>query len=76
MTNGFGKKWADHEHAIALHYYFLYNVCRKHTTLGTTPAVAPGVTDEAWTVADLVRLLEEEERLRANGGRINREDRT
>ncbi len=74
LTNAFSKKWANHEHAIALHYFY-YNFCRKHMTLGTTPAIAAGVTDKAWSVADLVRLLEKEERLRANGGRINRTDR-
>lgn len=36
--------------------------CRKHMTLGTTPAVAAGLSDRQWTVGDLVELLEREER--------------
>lgn len=44
-----------------------YNVCRAHQTLGgKTPAMAAGVTDRRWTVADLVGLLEARE---AAGGR-------
>lgn len=74
LTNAFSKKWVNHEHAIALHYFY-YNFCRKHSTLKTTPAIAAGVTEKQWTVADLVELLEREEKCRANGGRINREDR-
>lgn len=74
LTNAFSKRIVNHEHAIAMHYYH-YNFCRKHKTLGTTPAVAAGVADHEWTVAELVGLLENEERLTANGGRINRADR-
>jgi len=33
-----------------------YNFCRKHHTLGTTPAVAAGLTGETWTIE---RLLSE-----------------
>lgn len=75
LTNAFSKKWTNHAHAIALHYFY-YNFCRKHTTLGMTPAQAAGLTQKAWTVADLVGLLEEEEQKIANGGRINRSDRS
>lgn len=75
LTNAFSKKIVNHEHAIALHY-FHYNFIRRHKTLGTTPAVEAGLTDHEWTVADLVRLLENEEQKVANGGRINRADRT
>ena len=35
-----------------------YNFCRVHKTLGTTPAVAAGVTDHVWTVAEIIALLE------------------
>lgn len=51
LTNAFSKKWRNHEHAIALHF-FHYNWCRKHQTLKTTPAIAAGLTDRVWTVAD------------------------
>jgi IS1 family transposase len=75
LTNAFSKKWANHEHALALHF-FVYNFVRPHQTLKTTPALAAKITDKAWTVADLVDMLEREEQLRENGGRINRADRT
>ncbi len=75
LTNAFSKKLANHEHAIALHY-FHYNFCRKHKTLGTTPAVAAGIAGRIWTVADLVAMLEDEEKKLNNGGRINRRDRS
>lgn len=74
LTNAFSKRLVNHEHAIALHY-FHYNFIRRHKTLGTTPAVAAGLTDREWTVSELVGMLEDEERKLANGGRINRNDR-
>jgi hypothetical protein len=35
-----------------------YNFVRIHTTLKTTPAMAAGVTDGLWEVADIVAVLE------------------
>ncbi len=75
LTNGFSKKWVNHEHAIALHYFF-YNFCRKHQTLGTTPAVAAGVTDKVWKIEDLVQMLVDEENKNRCHGRINKADRS
>ena len=60
LTNAFSEKIANHEHAIALHY-FHYNFIRKHQTLKTTPAVAAGVANRRLTVLDLVKMIEEEE---------------
>jgi hypothetical protein len=31
-----------------------YNLCRVHETLRSTPAMALGVTDHIWTIAELV----------------------
>ncbi len=45
LTNAFSKKVENHMHAISLHYMH-YNFCRKHQTLGTSPAVAAGIMDE------------------------------
>ena len=75
LTNAFSKRLVNHEHAISLHY-FHYNFIRRHKTLGTTPAVAAGIADREWTVGDLITMLEDEERKLANGGRINRADRS
>lgn len=53
LTNGFSKKWENHEAALAL-YFAYYNFCWKHSTLKTTPAVASGLTDHQWTVEELL----------------------
>ena len=55
LTNAFSKV-QNHECAIALHFFY-YNFCRVHMSLNTTPAVSAG----AWTVEDMVKLLEREE---------------
>jgi IS1 family transposase len=57
LTNAFSKKIENHAHAVALHFMY-YNFCRIHQTLRVTPAMAAGVTDRLWSVADLVGVLE------------------
>lgn len=61
LTNGFSKKIDNHAAAIALHFAF-YNWVRVHQTLRVTPAMAAGLTDHAWTLDELVALVEAEER--------------
>lgn len=56
LTNGFSKKVENHAHAVALHFMY-YNFCRIHQTLRVTPAMAAGVSDKLWDVADIVALL-------------------
>ena len=53
----FSKKMENHAHAMALHFLY-YNFVRIHKTLKTTPAMAAGVTDRLWEVADMVEVLE------------------
>jgi hypothetical protein len=53
LTNGFSKKLDNHVAAVAL-YVAHYNLCRTHEALRTTPAKALGVTEKAWSVAQLV----------------------
>ena len=60
LTNAFSKKVENLEAALAIHY-MNYNFCRVHKTLGTTPAVAAGVADHEWTIAEVVALLVERE---------------
>jgi IS1 family transposase len=56
LTNGFSKKFENHCHMLALTVVH-YNYCRKHRSLGgRTPAMAAGLTDYAWSVADLLAL--------------------
>ncbi|MBN2271674.1 MAG: SAM-dependent chlorinase/fluorinase, partial [Sedimentisphaerales bacterium] len=75
LTNAFSKRWRNHEHAIALHY-FHYNFCRKHLSLGMTPAMAAGLAVKPWTIETIVALLVGREEQNKGCGRINREDRT
>jgi IS1 family transposase len=60
LTNAFSKKLENLAHAVALHFMH-YNFCRPHQSLGkkTTPAMAAGITDHVWTVAEIVDLLDQ-----------------
>ena len=60
LTNAFAKKVENLGHAVALHFVY-YNFCRKHMTLGMTPAMAAGLSDHAWSIEELVGLLETRE---------------
>jgi hypothetical protein len=60
LTNGFSKKVENLASALSIHYMH-YNFCRVHKTLGTTPAVAAGVSDHEWTIEEIVGLLVEQE---------------
>lgn len=67
LTNAFSKKAENHAHAVALHFAH-YNFCRPHQTLTRaakgihrTPAMAAGLTDRVWAVADLVALIDQKD---------------
>ncbi|KAA3441674.1 IS1 family transposase [Mesorhizobium sp. SARCC-RB16n] len=60
LTNGFSKKVEAHANAVALHFMY-YNFVRIHKTLRATPAMAAGVTDKLWEIADIVALIEAKE---------------
>jgi hypothetical protein len=60
LTNAFSKKWDNHRYALALHFA-TYNFVTPHGTLTkaadgvkTTPAMAAGLTDHPWTLAELL----------------------
>jgi IS1 family transposase len=57
LTNGFSKKVANHEAAVALHFMY-YNFCRIHKTLRVTPAMEAGLANHVWEVEELVSLME------------------
>ena len=67
LTNGFSMKVENLAHAVSLHYMH-YNFCRNHQSLTITrpdgkrvkrtPAMAAEVADHAWSVNELVRLLD------------------
>jgi hypothetical protein len=56
LTNAFSKKAKNHAHMMAI-YFMHYNFVRIHQTLKLTPAMAAGVTDKLWEMADMVKVL-------------------
>jgi IS1 family transposase len=54
LTNAFSKKWENLQAAYSLWFAF-YNFCRVHKTLRVMPAVGSGLTDHAWSVAELLQ---------------------
>jgi IS1 family transposase len=60
LSDGFSKRIENHSAGVAL-YMMFYNFGRKHQTLGTTPAVKAGLTDHAWSVEEIISLLEDTE---------------
>ncbi len=57
LTNGFSKKIDNHCYAVALHFMY-YNFVKIHQSLRVTPAMEAGLTDHAWTLGELVGLLD------------------
>jgi IS1 family transposase len=57
LTNGFSKKLANHIHMVALYTVF-YNWTKIHKTLRTTPAMAAGLTERVWDMAEVVALID------------------
>ena len=57
LTCAFSKRWDNHRAALGL-FFAHYNYCRKHRSLkGQTPAMAHGLTTEAWSVRELLRRI-------------------
>jgi IS1 family transposase len=53
LTNAFSKKWDNLWAAYCLHFAY-YNFCRIHKTLRITPAMAAGITDHVWDMAEIL----------------------
>lgn len=60
LTNAFSKDIQNHRMATAIHFTH-YNFCRVHQTLRVTPAMAAGLADHVWSLAEMVGLLTAEE---------------
>lgn len=58
LKNGFSKKFENLEYMVALHFMH-YNFVRIHKSLHTTPAMAAGVSDKLWSIADIAALVPE-----------------
>ena len=64
LSNGFSKKAENHAHSVAIHFMH-YNFVRIHQSLRITPAMAAGVTNKLWSIADMVRVIEDREAFRS-----------
>jgi IS1 family transposase len=53
LTNAHSKKIENHRAMISMWFAF-YNFSRVHSTLRVTPAMASGLSDHVWTVAELM----------------------
>jgi len=60
LTNAFSKKFENHFHMAAI-YHAYYNFCRVHQTLRVTPVMEAGLADHAWSLQELVGLVEANE---------------
>jgi fructoselysine-6-P-deglycase FrlB-like protein len=54
------KKFENHVHMVALYTVF-YNWTKIHKSLRTTPAMAAGLTERVWDMADIVAMIERAE---------------
>jgi IS1 family transposase len=57
LTTGHSKKFANHVNMVAL-YTVWYNYARINSADRMSPAMAAGISDRLWDVADIVRLIE------------------
>jgi IS1 family transposase len=53
LTYAFSKKLENFKAAVALHFAY-YNFVKRHSTIRCTPAMAAGVEESFWSVADLI----------------------
>lgn len=66
-TNAFSKRVENHRHALAL-YFVWYNFVRRHTSLGTTPAVRAGLEKAPMNMEWIVGLIDAQRPPRAPWG--------
>jgi hypothetical protein len=57
LTNTFSKKIENHFYALAI-YFRHYNYVRIHQTLRVAPAMAAGVSQNLWSMDDVVAMIE------------------
>jgi hypothetical protein len=56
LTNAFSKKLENHENMMAL-YFMYYDFCRIHQTLRVTPAMEAGISDQVWSIEEIIALI-------------------
>jgi hypothetical protein len=57
LTNAFSKQIGGLDSPVALHFMH-YNFCRVHQSLRVTPAMAAGIADHVWSLAEVVSLID------------------
>jgi IS1 family transposase len=57
LTNAHSKKVENHCHALAL-YFVWYNFARINSAVKMSPAMAAGVTDTLWSMADIAEMVD------------------
>ncbi len=57
LTAAHSKKLVNHIHMVAL-YTVWYNYARINSAVRMAPAMAAGISDRLWDVADIVKLIE------------------
>jgi hypothetical protein len=57
LTAAHSKKLANHIHMVSL-YTVWYNYARINSAVRMAPAMAAGLSDRLWDVADIVTLIE------------------
>jgi IS1 family transposase len=57
LTNAHSKKVENHCHALAL-YFVWYNFARMNSAVRMSPAMAAGVTDKLWSMADIAEMVD------------------
>jgi hypothetical protein len=55
LTNAFSKEWDNLRAALAL-YFAWYKFCKPHASIRAAPAMKAGLTNRAWTLAELLAL--------------------
>jgi IS1 family transposase len=55
LTNAFSRKLRNMKAAIAL-FFAHYNLCRIHSSIRMTPAMAAGVSDHVWSLDELIHF--------------------
>jgi IS1 family transposase len=56
-TLAYSKDLEMHKLSVSLHFG-VYNLVRKHTTLGTTPAVAAGIEEKRWSWENVIEYTD------------------
>lgn len=56
LTLGYTRKVENLEHSMAL-FCTVFNFCRVHSTIKTTPSVSAGLATEPWTISGLIEKL-------------------